>query len=728
MIKLNDLLNIYKGETLNAFIKSITNYNLEEKNLNYAKIEKNWKFLGGNSSNASTVGILRIGEKGLVERITNAIDAVMEKQKEKNSITTAKTPDTIIEKAFPNYYANKNKVAAGKQDHCYPCESDGQVVLAINDGSRSNKPTFDVVDRGTGISGKDFESTVLSLQHGNKLSADKGYLIGAFGQGGSTSLPFAHSTIIISKKDGHFYGTIIKAVDLSDYKNQCYVYLTINNEIPELDVSSFDQNGYLDTFFNEESGTLVRMIEMDISKKLRDNEITKPGMLGDYINTELFNVSLPVKLIENRAAYKDNKHVQNRNSFGTYSKLQTWKAYVQKNYCGRIDIEINSNTYKIDYYVILPPKEEDWGRDAEARRTFEQFNVTGDPILYTVNGQTITSEAFTKLKNAGLSFLKYRLLVVINLDVLGTDKYKFFTTDRNQIKDTDMTHGFLDKVVSALANVDKLKEINGIIAEKAINEQVDNELIDDISKEVKGLYNKFLKGGASIGGNNGHHYSSDDEEVYEDTINEIEITTSKNRFYKDQAINFVLTTHARKDINMNAMIYSYVNDKANYQSVRSVMNGRIQYSWAPGTLSIGTNKLYFKFFSGDSTMDSNTVAFDIVDELTPETNHRQADKELNLQIKIVTERETICDIEKDSENNSMTAFLCLESDIMSSEIYGYNTSAERIKETQKKIIKPIVLFALFQGAAYDDIADADKKNDLIISFIKAFLSSSDSAM
>lgn len=61
----------------------------------------------------------------------------------------------------------------------------------------------------------------------------------------------------------------------------------------------------------------------------------------------------------------------------------------------------------------------------------------------------ITTERFTKLNNAGLNFLKYRLLVTINLDVLGTEKYKFFTSNRSQIKNIDLTRGFLDKVIYA---------------------------------------------------------------------------------------------------------------------------------------------------------------------------------------------------------------------------------------------------------------------------------------
>ena len=79
MIKVDELINIYKSVDLNKFLKKYTGLTLEENNLTLFKIQSQWKFLGNNSSNASAVGILTNGEKGLIERITNAIDAVIEK-------------------------------------------------------------------------------------------------------------------------------------------------------------------------------------------------------------------------------------------------------------------------------------------------------------------------------------------------------------------------------------------------------------------------------------------------------------------------------------------------------------------------------------------------------------------------------------------------------------------------------------------------------------------------
>ena len=572
MINLEEVLSMYKAEQVDTFLKKHTGFDLNESNLKYSDISKNFKFLGGSESNGSNVGQLTKGEKGLVERITNAIDAVIEYEKNKNNIHSAKNSKEIIKKAFPKYYEVLSKI---NRDDEYARlsakEAENKVIVSINDGSKSNKPTIDVCDKGTGINGEDFATTVLSLNHGNKLSSEKSYVIGAFGQGGSTSLPFTDSTIIVSKKEGKFYFTIIKAVELKDYKNRVYVYLVLNNKIPELQVCDNDSifDDYLFDFaYGGESGTLIRMVETEISRDYRKNGVTKPGMLGDYLNTELFSVGLPVKLIENRLDFKDVESNQNRYIYGSYFKLQTTKKYIKKEYSGNIDIDHNNRNYKVEYFVLLPNEEDKWGIESECKSVFQQFNAYFDPIIYTVNGQTICSERYTKLNNAGLNFLRYRLLVVINLDVLGVEKYKFFTTDRARIVESDLTRGFLDKVIQSLASCAKLKEINEIIGEKSVSTAIDRDVLNNVAKKVQNQYGRFLKTGTLLSGAKGRKYHPMDEEIFEDHIDELLITSQKREFYKDENIVFVVTTRAKKHINEKALIYLYVDGKYFYQYVK----------------------------------------------------------------------------------------------------------------------------------------------------------------
>ncbi|MCB9498797.1 MAG: hypothetical protein H6687_02795 [Bacillales bacterium] len=727
MVDIGELLSIYTESDIDDFLKKYTGITLNEKNLSYEKIKKNYRFIGNSESNGSNIGQLTSGEKGVVERITNAIDAVIENEKSKNNILVAKDSKTIIKKAFPNFYSNMHDVMSETTDKSLAKDAENLVILAVNDGSKSNKPTLDIVDSGTGLSSYEFETTILSINHGNKLPRDKSYLIGAFGQGGSTSLAFAYATIIVSKKDDKISFTIVKRVELIDYKNMVYVYLTIESHIPNADYSNFiSENEYLNRFINEtKSGTIVRMVESEISKRFRDNEVTKPGMLGDYLNTELFNVGLPVKIIENRSQYKDNVHVQNRSVYGSLSKLKTSKKYVKKDYCGIINFEHNNHSYSVDYYVLLPTDETKWGSESECKTVFEQFNVYYDPIIYTVNGQTITTERYTKLNNAGLNFLRYRLLVVINLDVLESEKYKFFTTDRSRIIDSDLTHGFLDKIIKALATTEKLLKINEIVGEKSISSSIDKELIDDVSRQIKNEYDKYLKTGILLSSKPGHHYNPDIEEIYENQITSLVITSAKREFYKDENIIFIVSTGAQKHVNSEAVIYMYIDERAFYDYNTAFMNGRIQYSINAGAIKTGSHSIQYSYFKDNiSYLQSDKLLFEVLSDKAPERESKNSTKNLDINIKIINESGLICDIARDQVNKKIDVKLCFENEKLKAGVFGFSSSSDEILRVKNIIIKPTVLFCLFYGEKYDNISEDDEKNKIVISFIRAFISCS----
>lgn len=728
MININEILVIYKEEQVDKFLEKYTKLSLNESNLKEKDITNYYEFVGRNKSNGSIIGQLTTGEKGLVERITNGIDAVIEKEKERHNIRSAKDANVIIKKAFPKYYDYSQRVLEDKEGKMYIKDARNLVSVSIYDGSQSNKPTFDIIDKGTGISAKDFRSTVLSLNHGNKISSDKSYLIGAFGQGGSTSLAFTYATIILSKKDNKMAFTIIKRVDLKDYKNIPYVFMKIDNQIPEVDYSNYELTGFedLDDFvLNAESGTLVRMIETDINIEYRRNPITKPLMLVDYLNTELFNVGLPVKMNENRKNYEDRKDVQDRNIYGSFMKLQTYRKNVKKDYCGTIDIDHNNRPYKIKFYIILPTEENDWGNDSKCRDLFKQFNIYEDPIIYTVNGQTITTEKYTKLQNAGLNFLKYRLLVVIDLDTLGNEKYKFFTSDRSRIVSTDLSKGLIDRVVVALKENQKLIEMNSIIADKSISASIDDDVINDIAKRVKNQYSKFLIPGAKFPSNSGKKYEPS-EDVFFDEISSLTITSLKREFYKNENISFTLMTKANASVNKNASINAYINDSSFNNYIPSFMNGRIEYQINAGDIKPGDYQLQFIYYKENfETISSNTIQFIVLNENKEDEGKKSAAKNLDIEIIPKDNALLICEIVKNEDEKKIYVFICLETNEMKKEIYGKKNSKDDIAVLKNKILEPIVLFALFYGKKYDEIETDEEKNALIIAFIKTFISNMD---
>jgi hypothetical protein len=90
-----------------------------------------------------------------------------------------------------------------------------------------------------------------------------------------------------------------------------------------------------------------------------------------------------------------------------------------------------------------------------------------------------------------LPFLKNRLLVVVNLDELGKEKFDFFTTNRSRIKDTDWTRGLFENIVENLVTNNNLIALNNIIAEKVRDRKIDVEVLESVSKKVKNLYKNF---------------------------------------------------------------------------------------------------------------------------------------------------------------------------------------------------------------------------------------------
>lgn len=130
-------------------------------------------------------------------------------------------------------------------------------------------------------------------------------------------------------------------------------------------------------------------------------------------------------------------------------------------------------------------------------------------------------------------------------------------------------YGFLDKVIKALASTEKLKEINSTIAEKSVSSSINQDLLDEITRQVRSSYSKFLKTGSIIPGSVGLHYNSSDEEIYEDHIVTLEITSEKRQFYIDENIVFVITTKAQKHINEEAMINCYINGKGFYNLTKN---------------------------------------------------------------------------------------------------------------------------------------------------------------
>jgi hypothetical protein len=631
-------------------------------------------------------------------------------------LISPKRSEQIVKAAFPKFYNHYKSILSGNKSGNQAYDAADYVTLAVNDGSKKNTPSFDILDLGVGIEGQRFSSTILSLHGGNKVKKETNYLIGAFGQGGSTSLSFAYATMIISKLNNKYYFTIVKKSHLKDFKNHAYFYLAKNKEIIEVenDINESLIDNYINDFLNSSSGTLIRMIDLEISKRYRERDIAKPRMLGDYFNIELYATPFPIRTVENRTYFKEEtEHHQNRYVYGTKLKLKTWKKYVSEKYSGFIEIVHNGHTYKIEFFTILPSEKSDWINDNKCKETYEMFNIHEKPIFFTVNGQYINGEYFTKLANRGLSFLKYRVLVHIDLDMLDNEKYQFFTTDRSRIKYSDLTSGFIDKVIKELSENKQLIEINQIIAEMSIEKGLDKEALESLKNDVKSAYEEFLNPQKRKTGYNTNPAPKPKptDELMNDYISDLIITNHKNEYFNDESIRIILKTDAYKYVNEKAIIKGYINGKEYYLDNKSVMNGRIQY--VIDNLNPGEYGLRFIYFYEDNMIQSNLYDFVVSDE-QKKLEPKGQNTDLDLNIEYVKQSEVIVFVSKNLEQKRIDIKLCLSHEDLK-EIY-IGKKENEVAEFKSKLAKPICLMALYSGDFYDNL-EPEKQNKLIKSLV-----------
>ncbi len=154
-----------------------------------------WKPVGGNENNLATINLGSDPAAGVVERITNAIDAVLDREwMERGQPGNILSPRQAVQEWFGIVDGRLTDI--DMRDSAI-IELSKRVQITLKDSEKDDRPTVDIRDTGIGVRSEDFASSILSLNGSRKLK--KMFLAGAFGQGGSTALSYSQYTIIMSR-------------------------------------------------------------------------------------------------------------------------------------------------------------------------------------------------------------------------------------------------------------------------------------------------------------------------------------------------------------------------------------------------------------------------------------------------------------------------------------------------------------------------------------------------
>ena len=236
-----------------------------------------WVPVGGvdRENNAGTIEITTDPGRALIERVTNGIDAILEREYERhNGIPDCRSPSE----------AAAAWLGLGEDDLTEISDAQTQIIaenliITLEEGDGKNARVITVRDKGVGIAPEKMESTILSLNQGNKWK--KHYLAGTYGQGGSSTFSSSKYTLIASRAvDSDVSFTVVRYQDLpaESYKTGNYVYLKINGYIPRV-ACEFD------------SGTEVKHFGYDLSDY--SNKFGANSLYG-LLNQILFDSVIPI--------------------------------------------------------------------------------------------------------------------------------------------------------------------------------------------------------------------------------------------------------------------------------------------------------------------------------------------------------------------------------------------------------------------------------------------------
>jgi hypothetical protein len=421
-----------------------------------------WRPLGDREN----VGIVRSGSspaQALTERITNGIDAVIEKAVlEQDPDLTPESPRDAVVQCFGG-----SEIGFNHQDQQWVGElARNNLSLKMHEGTSKDTPVIEIKDEGIGQPPEDFPDTFLSLNENSKVT--KPYLIGKYGQGGSNTFDFCEYAIILSRSiDGGDLGWSIvrynpRIETEETYSDGVFEYCVLDDgSIPYIDEKHAD--GF--------EGSLIRLIEYDASSF---SNILGPGSGSLYtvVDEQMFGSIFPFYLEDHRTE-----------RFGSYDGSPRRRTKVGSRF--RLDkpakdvdesrefktIEVGDlGELSLKYWVL------------EDTDSVAQFADKTSPVVFTLHGQRHHAEPKRLLKQTNHSFLKDRLIVEVDCEGLTQKGKRIFSSTRDRASEGSEYRQIRSKVKQSLKHDDKLEELNRKYKQRALSQTSEEE--EERAKEL----------------------------------------------------------------------------------------------------------------------------------------------------------------------------------------------------------------------------------------------------
>lgn len=426
-----------------------------------------WRAVGGNDNNLAIIGIGSDPAAGLIERVTNALDAILDRMWYFHKMpSNISSPRMATEKWFD---VKDGRLTGYKTSDLKKLDKVADLVtVTLRDSDRSDKPTLDIRDFGTGVASEEFAESILSLNKNRKLK--KLFLAGAFGQGGSSALAHSQYTLICSRKD------------VLDGKTSPFTFTIVRFNPGD---STVDKHGVYEFMVDRKTGhpitldvpvddfphgTLVRHVTMELGKY--SAVMTAPtGSLWFLVHNYLFDPILPFRISDERSG----KNAAARMVTGNHRLLSEGE---NTEYQRSANLTFRDGSVTIKWWVLKAD-----GENAKGR--ISQYVMAGSPIVVTYNGQKQGTFPNTVIKDdLKCPYLDRYIVVHIDCDKLDADsRRQLFPTTREALRDTPIGDDLRRLVLDTLAGDSELRRLDHERKQRYIK-QDDGHAVDAIRRRL----------------------------------------------------------------------------------------------------------------------------------------------------------------------------------------------------------------------------------------------------
>ena len=385
-----------------------------------------WVPLGGRDNNAGSINLAVDPGQALVERVTNEMDALIELAFETSGKPTGLTSPR--DAVWHLWHLEGTRLTRQSQNMArFIDEMAPKSVVRVLGTSARGQSTVVIQDAGIGQHPDDFPKTILSLGESNKVT--KPYLIGAFGQGGSSTFAYCPYSVIVSRRDVRCLGnkddsvgwTIVRKYDDDSLKTLRYEYLVDpEGRVPRFSPLNLERVGLAFS-----SGMRITHLGYELGRLS-----TRWSLVGyRFFDNLLFDPVLPYRIEDTRWSPPFN-----RNLYGARNRLdqqddtrhpegQTFEADLSP-WGGEGKVHIR-------YWVFQSIGSEVNEEAGVKLDSYLDSSNSPRTIIFTLNGQRHYTQEKRLVREARLGAISDYLLMHVDCDDLSRRlKKEIFTANR----------------------------------------------------------------------------------------------------------------------------------------------------------------------------------------------------------------------------------------------------------------------------------------------------------